>query len=190
MQAFDYHTFFNLPNNLVYTLKYKDIILDFLIDISIVDISINTRCLLAKFKMDNLHGYMAGRIAFTMKHKLHKLFKSKGYNATPEQWGILNLLEEKEGLSQSEIAEETTKDKASITRILDVMQRNSLIQRQKHESDRRAYKIFLTDKGRNLQYTLTQFVQKIDNQACKGLSIDELQELKRILTKMKTNLEK
>ena len=145
---------------------------------------------MTKFKMENLHGYMVGRTTLAMKHKLHKQIKLKGYKTTPEQWGIMNLLQEKEGLSQSEIAEKTIKDKANITRILDVMQRNSLIQRQKHESDRRAHKIFLTDKGRNLQYTLTQFVQEIDNQACKGLSVDELQELKRILTKMKTNLEK
>ena len=142
------------------------------------------------FKMENLHGYMLGRTAFTMKHKLHKQFKSKGYKATPEQWGILNLLEEKEGLSQSEIAEETIKDKANITRILDVMQRNGLIQRRKHESDRRAYKIFLTDKGRELQDTLAKHVQQIDNQACEGLNVEELKELKRILKKMCANLDK
>jgi DNA-binding MarR family transcriptional regulator len=141
-------------------------------------------------KMENLHGYMVGRTAFTMKHKLHKLFKSKGYTATPEHWAMLNLLEEEEGLSQSEMAGKTTKDKANITRILDVMQRNGLIQRRKHENDRRAYKIFLTDKGRNLQHTLTQYVQEIDNQASAGLSEYELQELKRILKRMYANFDK
>lgn len=140
--------------------------------------------------MENLHGYMVGRTAFTMKHKLHKLFKSKGYTATPEHWAMLNLLEEEEGLSQSEMAGKTTKDKANITRILDVMQRNGLIQRRKHENDRRAYKIFLTDKGRNLQHTLTQYVQEIDNQASAGLSEYELQELKRILKRMYANFDK
>ena len=142
------------------------------------------------FKMENLHGYMVGRTAFTMKHKLHKQFTTKGYKATPEQWGILNLLEEEEGLTQSEIAEKTIKDKANITRILDVMQRNGLIQRRKHENDRRAYKIFLTDKGRHLQYTLAQYVQEIDNQACEGLSVEELMELNRILKKMCANFER
>jgi len=93
-------------------------------------------------------------------------------------------------LSQSEIAEETIKDKANITRILDVMQRNGLIQRRKHESDRRAYKIFLTDKGRELQDTLAKHVQQIDNQACEGLNVEELKELKRILKKMCANLDK
>jgi len=139
------------------------------------------------FKMENLHGYMVGKTAFTMKHKLHKLFKSKGYRATPEHWGILNLLEEEEGLSQREIAEKTTKDKANITRILDVMQKNGLVQRKKHENDRRAYKIFLTEKGRNLHNTLTQFVLEIDNQASSGLSINDLKVLKRILLKMYSN---
>jgi DNA-binding MarR family transcriptional regulator len=142
-----------------------------------------------KFKMEGLHGFMVGRTAFTMKHNLHKQFKSKGYTTTPEQWGILNLLEEEEGLSQSEIAEKTIKDKANITRILDVMQRNGLIQRQKHERDRRVYKIFLTDKGRNLQYELAHYVKEIDTQACIGLSISELNELNRILKKMYTNLD-
>jgi DNA-binding MarR family transcriptional regulator len=142
------------------------------------------------FKMENLHLHMVGRTAFTIKHKLHKQFKSKGYKATPEHWGILNLLEGEEGLSQSEIAEKTIKDKGNITRMLDVMQRNGLIQRRKHENDRRAYKIFLTNKGRNLQYALAQYVQEIDKQACLGLSVEELKELKRILKKMFANFER
>jgi len=144
---------------------------------------------MTKFKMENLHGYMVGRTAFTMKHKFHKQIKLMGYKATPEQWGILNLLEQEEGLSQSEIAEKSIKDKANITRILDVMQRNGLIQRQKHENDRRAYKIFLTDKGRELQGALAKHVQKIDNQACEDLNAEELKELKRILKKMYANLD-
>lgn len=139
------------------------------------------------FKMEYLHGYMVHKTAFTMKQTLQKLFKSKGYMATPEHWAILNLLEGEEGLSQSEIAEKTTKDKANITRILDVMQRNGLIQRRKHEKDRRVYKIFLTDKGRDLQVTLAQYVLEIDTLACRGISDEELNELKTILNKMYAN---
>ena len=139
--------------------------------------------------MENLHGYMVGRTAFTLKHKVHKLFKSKGYQTTPEHWGILNVLLEEEGLTQRQIAEKTIKDKANITRILDVMQRNGLIERKKHENDRRAYKIFLTDKGRELQNTLTQHVIEIDNQACSGISEEELKELRQILVKMCDNFD-
>ncbi len=139
------------------------------------------------FKIEKLHGYLVGKTAFTMKHKLHNLFKSKGYSATPEHWAILNLLEGDEGLSQSELAGKTTKDKTNITRILDVMQKNGLIQRRKNKNDRRVYRIFLTDKGRALQSTLAPFVLEIDNQACIGLSAEELNELKKLLTKMYAN---
>lgn len=140
------------------------------------------------FDMENLHGFMVGRTAFTMKHHLHRLFKSKGYTVTPEHWAILNLLEKNEGLSQSELAEKTTKDKANITRILDVMQRNGLILRRKDDHDRRVYKIYLTDKGRKTRYALTRYVLEIDNQACRGLSRSELEQLSTILKKMFANL--
>ena len=52
------------------------------------------------------------------------------------------------GFRKAKIAGKVNKDKASITRILDIMQKNGLIKRCDDEADRRSYRIFLTPTGR------------------------------------------
>jgi len=91
------------------------------------------------FKFDESVGFLINRVAKQTKRKLYSAFKENGYTLTPEHWAVLNRLWEKDGLSQTEIADQTFKDKANITRILDVMEKNDLVKRQKHEEDRRSF---------------------------------------------------
>ncbi|WP_242983127.1 MarR family winged helix-turn-helix transcriptional regulator [Clostridium drakei] len=67
---------------------------------------------------------------------------------TTEQWAVLLKLVEKEGINQKLLSKEVEKDQATLTRILDILERKSLIIRKKSPEDRRAFLIYTTDNGK------------------------------------------
>jgi len=99
------------------------------------------------YDMDNAIGYLIGHAAMRLKIGLRRLFVASGLNVTPEQWVVLFRLHEKEGLTQSELGERTVKDKTTITRILDRLEKKDMASRRRDARDRRAQRIFLTEKG-------------------------------------------
>ena len=94
------------------------------------------------------------QLALHIKSEFNRAFQAYGVNITTDQWGILKCLWQEESVTQSELAEKTNKDKASITRILDIMQKNNLITRRDDVVDRRSYRIFLTEEGKMLERKL------------------------------------
>jgi len=124
------------------------------------------------------------QLALRIKTELTNAFQEGGVNITSEQWSVLKCLWQEEGISQSEIAAKVNKDKASITRILDILQKNELLQRCEDELDRRSYRIFLTEKGKSLESKLRPIARSTNRLISQNLDEDELQELHRLLLKL------
>jgi DNA-binding MarR family transcriptional regulator len=97
-----------------------------------------------------MEGYLLTKASVLMKRKLSDVIKKAGHKITIEQWTILNALWENEGLIQTELAQKTFKDKTNLTRILDKLERDSLVERNKNINNRREHKITLTKKGSDL----------------------------------------
>jgi DNA-binding MarR family transcriptional regulator len=134
--------------------------------------------------------YNIGKAHLAIRKKGNSLIKSQDGNVTTEQFDVLHLICEQEGLTQREIAEELSKDKANITRTLDVMHKNELIKRSRDENDRRVYKIFLTEKGKKLEEKLIPAIREINKKITRGITKEELEEFTRILKIIQDNLEK
>jgi len=115
--------------------------------------------------------------------------KFKPYDITPEQWGVLNRLWEKDGISQKEISLITIKDQTTLTRILDKLESKGLIKRQTSPDDRRSFLIFLTDAGRNLEDKLVPIASEALDEALQGLSEEEIKQLKVLLNKIFMNVD-
>ena len=65
-----------------------------------------------------------------------------------EQWSVLLEVDSAEGLIQKEIAERTSKDHPTTTRILDQLESKGLVYKQKGKQDRRSYLVFSTEKAK------------------------------------------
>lgn len=133
--------------------------------------------------------YNIGKTHLTIRKKGNSHIRSQDSNVTIEQFDILHLICEQEGLTQREIAEELSRDKANITRTLDVMQKNEFIKRSSDEHDRRVYKIFLTEKGKKLEKKLIPAIREINKKITRGITREELKEFTRILNIIQGNLE-
>jgi DNA-binding MarR family transcriptional regulator len=103
-------------------------------------------------------GFIAHHTDMLMRLGLIRAFKMKGYNITPEQWGVLGCLWGEEGINQRELAEKASKDRPNVTRILNLLEKNELIKRVPHPNDKRSVRVYLTKLGKNLQKELTPIV--------------------------------
>ena len=91
------------------------------------------------FKFDDSVGFFVNRAAIRLKNRLWQSFKEGGFDITPEQWAVLNCLWEKDGQTQTEIADRIIKDKTNLTRMLDVMEREGLLERRPLRSPNHRY---------------------------------------------------
>jgi MarR family transcriptional regulator, transcriptional regulator for hemolysin len=124
------------------------------------------------------------RIRILMLRKI----KEYAYDITPEQGAVLNAIGESEGTSQSMIAEMTLKDKPTITRILDNLEKKNLIRRRADSGDRRAYKIYLTETGKEKIEMFRRIIAEVDAKAFAGLDSRDLNKMEEILRAVRVNV--
>ena len=131
-------------------------------------------------------GFIIYRTALAMRAALQRALKDRGFDITPEQFGILHVLREEEGLSQKEIGNILFKDKPNVSRMLDALERKRLIFRQ--PIDRRKYAIFLTEEGKRLIEETLSIGLELGERAIKGLLGRELESLEGMLNKIYENI--
>ena len=131
-------------------------------------------------------GFIIYRTALAMKATLQRTLKERGFDITPEQYGILHVLREEAGLSQKEIGNILFKDKPNVSRMLDALERKRLIFRQ--PIDRRKYAIFLTEEGKRLIEETLSIGLELGERAIKGLLGRELESLEGMLNKIYENI--
>lgn len=118
----------------------------------------------------------------------YKEFLEHGLELTPEQWVVLVELWRKDGQSQSALAELTLRDKPTMSRILDTMERSGLVMRQADEADARTKLVKLTRAGKALQQKLVPVAKGLVARLEHGISETDLETTHRTLTRMFENL--
>lgn len=138
------------------------------------------------FNLDESIGFIISKTSAKMKYDLSQSFKT--YDITTEQWGFLNRLWEKDGISQKELSEKNCKDQPNTTRILDKMEKKGLVKREPHPSDRRAVLIYLTEAGHNLKEVLVPLAIESLERSLWGIDREEQEQLRRWLNLICNNL--
>lgn len=140
-----------------------------------------------KFDLEDSLGFIVQRTALKMKYELNRVFKPHGI--TPEQWGLLNYLWQKDGIAQKELSDKSYKDQPSVTRILDKLESKGLIVRRLNPRDKRELLVFLSDRGRELKDELFPLAAGYLQKAQRGISEKDLNLFKMLLTKVYNNLD-
>ncbi len=139
-----------------------------------------------RYTIEKSIGFLIYRTALAMRATLQRTLKDQGFDITPEQYGILLVLREEEGLSQKEIGNILFKDKPNVSRMLDALERKRLIFRQ--PTDRRKYAIFLTAEGKTLIEEILPIGLQLGERAINGLLAREIEALESILDKIYGNI--
>ena len=117
-------------------------------------------------------------------------FLESSYNVTFLQWVILSVLENQEGITQQRIADTLEKDKTTVTRILDSMEKRDLIVRINDKADRRQKAIYMTNKGREAERELMSLAISEFDSALKGIKQEQLKQTSEILERICENVTK
>ncbi|WP_430613562.1 MarR family winged helix-turn-helix transcriptional regulator [Flavobacterium sp. JP2137] len=142
-----------------------------------------------KLTQEELYNLLTGRIVLAMNRSLTQKFRSHQIPLTKEQWTLLAVLWKRDGCSQQHLADQTFRDKPSVTRLLDKMEQEALIIRKADGHDRRLNLIFLTDKGRALEAPTLNAVEETVDKATKNLSDEQIALLKQTIKAIYLNLE-
>ncbi len=143
---------------------------------------------MAKVSFDQSYGRILG-VAYTYVYRqLAKHMKEKNLPITPDQFRVLTHLWQSDGCSQQELAGHSLRDRANVTRIIDILEREGIVERKDHESDRRVFKIHLTRKGKALEEEATQCGEAAINDALKGVKKSDLEICLKVLKQTIDNL--
>lgn len=123
---------------------------------------------------ENKYNLLSGRVALLLNRFLSQQFKNKGISLTREQWSVLAVLWKTDGCSQQMIANSTSRDKPSVTRLIDNLVKEGYVKRKSHENDRRLNLIFLTEKGKKVEKSVMEIVDDTIEKATNGLSDEQI----------------
>ena len=140
-----------------------------------------------QFDIGLIFAIMNGRVSAAINRKLSRNFKNANIEITPEQWTVLIYLWEKDGDTQQELCNATYKDKPSMTRLIDNMERMNLVVRISSKTDRRTNLIHLTKVGRDLKERTKYVANKTLKEALQGLTNEELCVAQELLRKIFMN---
>jgi DNA-binding MarR family transcriptional regulator len=141
-----------------------------------------------QFKKSELYSFITGKASTAIARRLQKNFKQAGVEITIEQWSVLYHLWKEDGISQQQLCEATFRDKPSITRLIDNLEKLGLVKRKAHKSDRRINKIYVTEQALLLQEASMEVANKTLNEALEGVTNGQIEIAKEVLNKVYENL--
>ena len=134
-----------------------------------------------KFDIQLIFAILNGKVSTAINRKLHRNFRQDGIDISPEQWTILLSLWEKDGVTQQDLCNATFKDKPSMTRLIDNMERQHLVVRISDKRDR------LTKTGRELEGKAFIIANQTLKEALQDVSMEDLKIAQEVLRKIFTN---
>ena len=110
---------------------------------------------------------------------LDRVFKK--YELSSGSFRYLFVLEREEGICQNEISHKIGNDKAMSTRMITRLVKSGYITREQNSNDSRAYRLYLTDKAKEVIPKLREETSDLINLMTVGLTKEEQEQMMRSL---------
>jgi len=141
-----------------------------------------------QFRKGELYSFITGKASTAIARRLQKNFKQSGLDITIEQWSVLYHLWKQEGQSQQQLCDATFRDKPSITRLVDNLEKLKLVKRVPSKEDRRINLIYLTKEAIQLQEKSMELANQTLNEALNGVTNGQVEIAKEVLHTVYENL--
>ncbi len=141
-----------------------------------------------QFKKGELYSFITGKASTAIARRLQKKFNAAGLSITIEQWSVLYHLWKEDGKSQQELCNRTFRDKPSITRLVDNLEKLNLVKRVSSKEDRRINMIYLTQDAYILQERTMGLAEETLNEALQLVPPDQVEVCKAVLQIVYDNL--
>lgn len=141
-----------------------------------------------QFKKGELYSFITGKASTAIARRLQKNFKQAAIDITVEQWSVLYHLWKSDGMNQQELCNATFRDKPSITRLVDNLEKLKLVKRNASKQDRRMNLIVLTEEGKELEEKCMSVANTTLNEALEGVTNGQVEIAKEVLQMVYDNL--
>ena len=132
---------------------------------------------------------LTGKISSSINRALLRSFAQEKVNLTTEQWSVMSCLWKQDKITQQQLCTITGKDKPSMTRLIDNLEKNKLVVRVRHSTDRRINLIHLTQQGSALREQASSLVESVVDKALMDISDEDIIVARKVLNKIISNLE-
>ena len=130
-----------------------------------------------------------GKTSKMLNMYISDVFHHNNITITKQQWIVLKILfENPEGIIQNKLAFITDRNKASLTRLINGMEKNNLVSRIKSEKDSRKNIVFNTQNGNELFLKTKPIMLKSISKVQEGISDEEMNSFIQIMSKIQKNL--
>mgnify|MGYP001425590833 FL=1 len=140
-----------------------------------------------KLKSDINLGMLIAQVHRLSTKKFVQNSHNSGIDISMDQWLVLGPIWENEGISHKEISEYSLKDKTSVTKIIDTLEKKNLVVRVPDQLDHRIKRVVLSNKGKKLFLEVIPVMELTRDQLRKGITDKEIELLRSILSKIYKN---
>ena len=142
-----------------------------------------------KQKFDNVPiSYLLYQAERAMHQNINQSLLAAGIPLIIEQWVVLRELFNENGVTQQELANKTRKDKTTLTRLIDTLEKNGWVERAKDPEDRRKRLVFYTLKAENQKKDIIEILRKNNKKALKNIEGSRIKEMRETLLCIFQNL--
>ncbi len=130
--------------------------------------------------------FLLANICHLHRARIQQLFEALGlYQGQPP---LLRQLWDEEGLTQTELAERLKLAPATVTKMLQRMEKTGFIARQTDPEDQRISRVYLTEAGRAVQDRVEEVFRTLEAETFANLTSEESLLLRRLFLQIRENL--
>ena len=135
---------------------------------------------------DSSIGFLVGDVARLLRRKFNRRAQALGLSQA--QWRALAYLARQQGVSQASLADRLEIQPITLVRLLDRLQAACLVTRMPDPHDRRAFRLYLTDRAQPLLARMWSIAAQTREQALAGMPIQRQRMLIKSLQHLRQNL--
>lgn len=123
-----------------------------------------------------------------LKQYIAAMLRIEDVPLTPEQFMLIDLLWNQGSMTQQQLADQMQKDKNSVTKLVDAIEKKGFVVREQNLKDRRANTLVLTEKALQLKDSAKRKGISILDNILEGISEEELRSFLSTLHKLNSNM--
>jgi DNA-binding MarR family transcriptional regulator len=148
--------------------------------------ALGKECQVSQQKEPESIDFLLAQICRLHHARAHTLLEELGlYRGQPP---MLHALWEREGLTHGELAARLHVQPATITKMIQRMQKAGFLERRPDPEDQRVSRVYLTDAGRAIQAEVRRVWRALEGETFDGFTPEERVLLRRFFLQMRDNL--
>lgn len=111
------------------------------------------------------------------------------FGATLQDWRVLAALRERDGRRMGDLAETTSIEMSTLTRLVDNMEKKGLVSRRRDAADARVVVLHVASAGRRLTQRILPIAERYERVALAGFDARETEQLRQALRRLYDNMD-